>query len=144
MRAKFLKVFQLPNIPSDNFNSCDSSWNIYGQDFYCHSSFVKEENISKGMGMAAIIIKSDWKRFTMASWAWTNCISVFFYFLLYATIFKMPIKVQTCSATQNDKLNLSFVKMARNGRKWQLGRVEVVRYHRRWSLHLLSSAPAML
>ena len=55
----------------------------------------------------------------------------FFYFLLYATIFKMPIKVQTCSATQNDKLNLSFVNMARNGRKWQLGRVEVVRYHRR-------------
>ena len=28
----------------------------------------------------------------------------------------MPIKVQTCSATQNDRLNLSFVKIARNGR----------------------------
>ena len=42
-----------------------------------------------------------------------------------------PIKIQTCSAPQNDRLNLSFVKyihvvgktMARNGQKIAIGAV---------------------
>ena len=45
-------------------------------------------------------------------------------FAFYVIIFE-PIEVQTCSAPQNDRLNLSFVKdiyvdggkLARNGRK---------------------------
>ena len=50
-----------------------------------------------------------------------------------------PIKIQTCSTPQNDRLNLSFVndnhvfgkKKARNGRKRLLGQAGGGVYHRR-------------
>ena len=58
----------------------------------------------------------------------------FWVFFAFCVITAVPIMIQTCSAPQNDHLNLSFVKyffivgtkMARNDRKMAIYKVQIL------------------
>ena len=62
------------------------------------------------------------------------CFLPFWVLLAFCVITVVPIMIQTCSAPQNDRLNLSFVKdfhivgtkMARSGRKMAIYQMQIL------------------